>query len=372
MFARLPWRSTTTLLLLLLAAAPASACKTPVFRSALEGSREWKHYPLDLVVFHRSPLDDNQQRWIDTLDALNWRNNGPLNLKLQTVDVNDEIPAALRSLWQAHNKAPLPLAVLRGDDADEDSPAAWTGPLTEASARLLAESPARREIARRILAGQSAVYVLLDSGDKSADDRAEQLLVERLRVAEKEIKLPLDEILPLLRANLPLRLEFSIVRVLRADPAEAVLVGLLLQTDADLAREKGPIVFACFGRGRVHLPLYGSYLTAETIDRGLDYLTAETGHNNPGRDLLFSVDWQAALEADGPLKPEPDPLGELKGPPVAPPASRRSKAPPPARREESPAPDRWQRNLLGAGVAVVGVVVCAAVVLAARGKRRAG
>jgi hypothetical protein len=350
-------------------AAPARACPVPVFRTALEGSREWKHFPLDLVVFHHGPLTDPQRRWLDAIDDLSWKNGGGLNLELETADVSGEIPEGLRKLWKAHEKEALPLAVLRHARPTDDMPASWTGPLTAEAARTLTESPARREVARRVLSGQSAVYLLLESGDKAADDRAERLLAERLRQAEKDVKLSLDVVLPLLRSKLPLRVQFSTLRVRRDDPAEAALIALLLQTDSDLPKEAGPIAFACFGRGRVHLPLYGRYLTAEEIDRGLDYLTGETGHDNPGHDLLFHVDWEAGLEAAGPVQPLGDPFADLKGPDLpAPPQAKPAHAAP-AHTEGGDG--RLWRNLIYTGVGLLLLILCAAVVLAARSKRGA-
>ena len=47
---------------------------------------------------------------------------------------------------------------------------------TAAPLRQLLESPLRREIAKRILAGESAVWVLIESGDAAKDEAALELL----------------------------------------------------------------------------------------------------------------------------------------------------------------------------------------------------
>jgi NAD(P)-dependent dehydrogenase (short-subunit alcohol dehydrogenase family) len=63
-------------------------------------------------------------------------------------------------------------------------------PLEEAAAWRIADSPVRQEILDRLGEGQSAVWVLLESGDKAADDAAEKLLKERLDYLLGVLSLP--------------------------------------------------------------------------------------------------------------------------------------------------------------------------------------
>ncbi len=81
------------------------------------------------------------------------------------------------------------------------------------AARKLLDSPARRDIARRLMKGDSIVWVLLESGDTERDDTAATTLQTQLRRLEKDLQLPDpagDNSVELL-SNLPLRLAFSTV-----------------------------------------------------------------------------------------------------------------------------------------------------------------
>jgi len=54
---------------------------------------------------------------------------------------------------------------------------------------------------------------------------------------------------PPIIADLPLKIAFSTVRVARSDPAERMLVGMLLNRDPILVASKEPMLFPVFGRG---------------------------------------------------------------------------------------------------------------------------
>jgi hypothetical protein len=67
----------------------------------------------------------------------------------------------------------------------------WSADYTEANAKqMLVDSPARREIAERLANGESAVWVLLECGDKAKDDAAAKFLDERLEYLGGVMELP--------------------------------------------------------------------------------------------------------------------------------------------------------------------------------------
>jgi hypothetical protein len=66
----------------------------------------------------------------------------------------------------------------------------WQSDLTQANALAILDSPARSELRRRLLGGQTAVWVLLESGDAAKDAAAFATLGESMKAAQERLKLP--------------------------------------------------------------------------------------------------------------------------------------------------------------------------------------
>jgi hypothetical protein len=301
----------------------AWSCSVPVFRYALE---HWAPDTFEALIFHRGELTPAQ-------DALRVRLAGDgqgiaPNLSVRTVDVDDPTAAEWLPVWKQLKGDTLPWLTVR--------PAPKTGmpwlltsqPLTAKAVDGLADSPARSEIAKRLAGGQSAVWVLLDSGNAEADAAAEQRLTERLEYLRSVLKLPeLDEadiangLISLGGADL--RLEFSILKLSRSDPAERQFTTMLLKTEDDLIDLKEPMVFPIFGRGRALYTLVGKGINNETIDQAAIFLTGscscEVKDQNPGVDLLMTADWMSGLrttDTNAPTEPNPDESTPPVGQPV--------------------------------------------------------
>jgi hypothetical protein len=161
---------------------------------------------------------------------------------------------------------------------------AWSGPLTVEAVALLLDSPARRTVAARLHSGET-VWLLLESGRKDADETAARLIEEN-------------------RPSTPASL---IVRVRRDDPAEKMLVAMLLGSEPDLAGCREPIVFPVFGRGRVLYALVGAGITADNVRRAGAFLGSDCSctvkRDNPGTDLLLTADW-SDIAPTGPAEGE--------------------------------------------------------------------
>jgi hypothetical protein len=344
-------------------AGEARACSVPVFRYALE---RWKPSPYPLYVFHRDPLTDAEKAAVAKLE------DASLNARVQIVDLAGEVEPGVLKLWRAQGKGTaLPFVLAAYPDAGERTPPAWTGSLDgKALARLL-DSPARRQVAKLLTRGESAVWVLLLSGDRTADDAAAALLDRELARLRDEIELPEQpEEGSMLLTALPLRVSFAVVRLDRTKAEEADLARLLLGTEDGLGKAKGPIVFPIFGRGRVLTSYEGDSLTAKEIARGARFLcgacSCQVKDLNPGTDLLMTADW------DGLLDPTADPTPREAEPPVAPaippgmsggPDSGGKKIEPTSR----PAAGWW----LAGGVGAVALVTLISGGRALRGRRRA-
>jgi hypothetical protein len=196
-----------------------------------------------------------------------------------------------------------------------------SGPATAQSLAALIDSPARQDVTQRLSEGESAVWLLLESGDKAADDAAEKLLQERLDYLSSVMTLPkLDESdIANGLVSVPeedLRLDFSILRVARTDAQESMLVAMLLHSEVgleDVVDE--PMVFPVFGQGRALYALVGAGIRSETIDAAATFLigkcSCQVKEQNPGVDLLMSADWAAAAKASPVLDRDLPTLAEL-------------------------------------------------------------
>jgi hypothetical protein len=335
--------------------ASARACSIPVFRYALE---RWPSAPYDVVVFHRGPLAESDRALLRRLTEP----VPPANVSVTTVDLADDPSPDARQLWQTCAAgARLPWLVVRLPDPDNTSRPLFAGPLTEATVEAVLGSPARRQLARRLTAGESVVFVLLTGDDSAADAAAARLLDRELPRLQGSARLPEPSADgPQLLSALPLKAEFTSLRLSRHDPREQVLIRALLHSGDDLDRVAGPIVFPVFGRGRALDGLHGRKLTAAGLEQELAFLcgacSCTVKELNPGLDLLMAAAWNDRL---GIVPPSPDPapwttpeppteVPPAPGPDAAAAAVLTPTAPPPAR------PDWLRLAIAGAaGLAVV-------------------
>ena len=282
-----------------ISASPLSACSVPVFRYALE---RWAPDHYEAILFHRGPLTRAEQAVTDSIR----KNASPLaNLKLRSVDMNGELTEELRTLWETQREAHLPWLIVRYPRRRGGEDVIWAGRLSPGAAKALLDSPARREIARRILNGESAVWVLLEGEDKRENDATAEVLKSQLKQIEETLRLPNADGDPAALATdtdigPELRIGFSLIRVSRSDSAERMLVSMLVHSESDLEQSDEPMVFPVFGRGRVLYALVGKGINAENIKEACAFLvgpcSCQAKAENPGTDLVMFADWQSALK----------------------------------------------------------------------------
>lgn len=292
----------------LLSGAVLWACSIPVFRYALE---RWELTPYEVVVFHRGPLPAADKALVRQLEGPKPR----ANLSVTLVNLEDKVEAEYRKLWDAQKERPtLPWLVVRLAQTDEQIPPAWAGGLKEVPALL--DSPARRQLVKALSKGESAVFLLLSSDDAKADQEAKGLLARELAKLAKTLELPEQSPEgPQLRTKLPLRVSFQVLPLSRGDVAEQPFVHMLLGSEEDLHKAKGPIVFPVFGRGRLLCALHGDDLTAKQLYNVGRFLcgacSCQVKELNPGIDLLIAADWNQLL-FDGNPPPELPRVGRPK------------------------------------------------------------
>jgi hypothetical protein len=283
----------------------AQACDIPVFRYALE---RWPVAPYEVFVLHRGPLSASEQNAAGHLTVSAGELSPHVNIKIRVADLALSSGAPLIRIWEEAGRPELPCLILRYPRELRMDRPAWSGPLTAESARALVDSPARREISRRILAGHSAVWVLLTSGDADRDAAAHALLERSLKEVEQTLELPApvagtfagQTSMPEAEAP-PLQICFSFLSISATDPAESVLVGMLLRSEPDLSDYAAePMAFPVYGRGRALYALVGRGLTEENISEACQFLagpcSCEAKVLDPGTDLVMATDWDTALE----------------------------------------------------------------------------
>jgi hypothetical protein len=306
--------------------APAGACDVPVFRYALE---RWPAEFFNVLVFHRGELTGPQKAVADWLAARADDANRPCNVTVTLVDVsaavakdpNAAMPPSVAALWESQKDKPLPRMVACFPSPPGRRFVAWSGDLSAAAARALVDSPARRKVVEAIGKGDSAVWLLLECGDKAKDAAALATLQEQLTRIAKEVALPAadDPDVPDVAedgAGPKLRIGFSVVRVSRDDPAEAPLVEMLMSTEPDLAKDAAsePAAFAVFGQGRALWALVGKGINKNMLEEYAGFLcgpcSCQVKQQNPGVDLLFAADWFAPFRgAPQVTAPLPDVIG---------------------------------------------------------------
>jgi len=290
-------------------AAVAFACNVPVFRFALE---RWRPDAYRITVLHRGALGEAERELLRPLEEL--RNQTQANLDFRAIDIlepaNTPIEAAIAS-------SPLPAELL--SQVKDGKPwlvvqypeylrievPVWNGPLNREAIERLVDSPVRKELVRRLVEGQTAVWLLLESGDKDRDAAVADLLAEEIVGLERNLKLPEltsepdDELL----AKTPFKVAFSVLRVPRDAELELALAGMLIRCEPDLADRSDAMVYPVFGRGRAMLPLIGAGITAKNIQDSAAFLvgpcSCQVKELNPGFDLLLSADWNDLLSQDG-------------------------------------------------------------------------
>jgi hypothetical protein len=281
------------------------ACDIPVFRYALE---RWPAAPYEVFVLHRGPLSAQDREITEHLSASDEGPSAYANLSIRVADTARPEGAPLVQLWEKAGEPDPPCLIVRYPPETGIDRIAWSGPLTRESVSALLDSPARREISRRILDGHSAVWVLLTSGNAAKDAAARALLERSLKEVEQQLDLPapaagtLAELPSPPDANaLDLRVRFSSLVLSRADPRESVLVGMLLHSEPDLVHYAAePMAFPVYGRGRALYALVGGGITEENIREACQFLVGpcfcEAKALTPGTDVVLAADWDAALE----------------------------------------------------------------------------
>ncbi len=311
------------------ATANLQACNVPVFRYALEN---WRPDPYQIYVLYDGELTADQQQLVQHLTAASIDRQPPANMIVHELDIQTlsaeatteaegsgerrlEGPLGYLSQWTEKVTKSKPWVVALYPQQMQQASPAWTGELTDASVKQLVDSQIRQEVARRILKGQSAVWVLIESGDAEKDNKAFQQLETWLATMPAHVTLPdrsLIESDEAFRPDTPieLKVEFSAMRVSRDDPKEQAVVSMLLGSEDDLRDFDEPIAIPIYGRGRTYFALVGRGISEENVQDNCQFIcgacSCQVKQENPGIDLLLAMNWEDQILGSAmPDKPMP-------------------------------------------------------------------
>ena len=296
----------------------STACQVPVFRYALE---RWESDIFELlVVVGPEGLTKEQEVVVQSLRDATASGAFSVNLRVEVSVVGADTPppsGAAAGIASESSMTPrlelyFPPKLRSFLTADP----IWQGPVTGTNAVRVLRSPMRTTLVKRLLAGESSVWIMVESGNLAEDEKAAKNLVHLIGQAGRELKIPegiighneLASGRPLspaeadnvLQSEIPLKIDFSLLRISRNDPEEAVLLGMLLNVEHDLGDFAGkPMVFPAFGRGRVLEPLIGAGMTEDNVMFAAGYLcgacSCQVKDENPGVDLLLAANWDEAI-----------------------------------------------------------------------------
>lgn len=317
---------TLRLCLLLLWAASlwssAAACSLPVFRYALD------RWPADTFRLHVAGTDAADPAVAKFLR--NYGANSGLNLEIA------------RSTEPASK-------LMRPENTQASDVPVWSGKVTQPLLESLGDTKTAQEIVRRLLGGESAVWILVESGDPKADDQTAALVEKRLRYLQQIINIPPVDPNDLSSKPGPgpevavqfslLRLPFPSVGQAPENPAseleaERLFLSALAGPNTEIPGSKKAWLAAVFGRGRVIGAWPAEGFGDEQIEEICLFLagacSCQVKRQNPGWDLLLKVDWDEKLHAIG-FPPE-------KAAPPNAPASTSSASPAATPSSSAPAP----------------------------------
>ena len=284
---------------LVLSCEPVSACDVPVFRYALE---RWHANIYEIAVFHDGPLKNEELSAVSWLVEHSYEDNSSANFLVTVVDVSTGMDDPMRVLWESLDSPELPLLVVRQPESGMYRGSVWSGQLSMDAARKIADSPARQEIAKRLMDGEAAVFVLIAGGNPSHDNEAAKFVREQLSMAENELTLSPQflERTDLEELGASPTPDFSLIRLFRDDPAEEVFVDMLMYSEPGLFEyQEDPIVFPVFGRGRALYALAGRGITRDNIYAACEVTigpcSCTVKDGNPGVDMLIVADWNTSI-----------------------------------------------------------------------------
>ncbi len=287
--------------LIIAAYSVAYACNVPVFRYALE---RWQADVFEIAVGYKG------EETVQLLNELNENaqgDEGGYNYRVNLYDLSDEEAITRSGFTGEQLQMETPFVVIRYPRERMIKEPLATGPLNREFIQQVLHSPLRQQVAERLIDGQTAVWVFLESGDSEQDQKVFETLKTEVEQLHEALRLPdladntEADTIELTGPSEDVRIEFSILRLSPDDEWEQYFAEQLMNAENDLyAYEGKPMAFPIYGRGRALYALIGDGIMRDTIQTAGQFLvgpcTCQIKDDNPGVDLLMAVDWQNSLD----------------------------------------------------------------------------
>ncbi len=195
----------------------------------------WSADHYEIVVLHDAELDTQEQ---DRLKDLRSQVEKNANANVRVTDIRESKDAKLQSLWKKHATPGKSLLAILYPQSSHEIPDRLlaVSPFHSEAIENLIDSPVRREIVKRLIGGQSAVWVFVPCGKPEKDEPAMKLLLDQLAESPKKLKLPsIDEVVDNAKVQDQidqLRVEFSAITLSRDDHDERHLLNMLLRSES--------------------------------------------------------------------------------------------------------------------------------------------
>lgn len=291
-------------------------CNVPVFRYALE---RWTADPYRLTVFYHDEITSDHKDLLAELNQISFQGDSTLNIIIEYSDLNN---SAQNPLKDFDDNLTYPLMMLSYPEQTGIPYPIWLGELSKSNMDILRDSPLRREISDLLLAGETAVFLFLESGEPELDQKYYNILVNELEALSAKISIPTSGVdvdgNPIeINDFQNVDLSFSVKKLSRKNPKESIFVKMLLGTESDLAEYQVPLVFPVFGQGRSLYALVGAGINKNTIEKAcgslVDWCSCEIKALHQGVDLLFLANWSASIGDTWIKDEDPPPLTGLSG-----------------------------------------------------------
>lgn len=296
------------ILIIITGFALLSACSEPVFRYAL---KNWRPESYNLIVFYDSELNESDSLLVSyTIEEARTGRLSVLNVTL--IDINSTIKNYKSEFSDLLDLKKLPSCILTYPGLKNDIIPIWSGEFNKLNIDKILYSPARKEIANRILNGDAGVWLLIEDINKdnkkslffrvldflgyNPEDKIFKTINKNLKKINATLKCPASNEND---ANQPVddsvSVKFSTYRLSADNIEEEIFIRILSKLNNKTIEKDGTLIFPIFGRGRTLPPIAGDELNKDVIYDVAKFLTGPCAcivkAENPGVDILFTVTW---------------------------------------------------------------------------------
>jgi len=303
---------------MIILAGVSLACSTPVFRYAIE---RWEADPYRLMIFTDGELTTEQQAVVNDFKKYERFGFRQPPLIIESIECSEATNLSAKVWTEISTNLTAPAVALLYPSIMRDNSVVWTDDLSTHALNRIVMSPARLETATRLLGGDAAVWLVVQSDSPEENQSVREMLGKKLGEIENSTVYN-DDFLQLAKeagTDVP-ELRFSVLDVDPNDPREAVFMAMLTRLSPEMVTNSSPVVIPIFGQGRGAVIMMNEFIADEYIERVAEFLTGacscEVKSLNPGFDILIPVDWVGGITEeyvfDAELPPLTSPLAALE------------------------------------------------------------